>query len=125
MDAQHKRNNLFPPPRVELAYPHILAIYPITNHRVVRCDKREKLSQIANSKLSIRVHKKGQFLRRSSKTTDQSSTISLVDGVRDQTNMPVFFAHGSNNGCCLVHTAVVDHNHLEILHPCRECTQDI
>src|SRR5438876_3380790 len=84
LNTKDEADQLFPAPGIELPHPGVLAIDTVAQHRTILFNEREKPGQIANIKLSIRVHKESQFFSDRLKTRYQGRAISLVPMVIDK-----------------------------------------
>src|SRR6266700_4991219 len=120
MPTQDKSDHLLPAPGIEFAHPGILTVDTIADDRIVLIDERQERFQITNVELPIRVHKKGEFFVGSTKATDQSSSVALIDFMCDETNAGISRSNRGDNGPGLIRTAIVEHNDLEVLHPATE-----
>src|SRR5258706_12495968 len=115
--AKYQAHQHFPPPGIEFAQPCILAVYAITQYRVIFINERKETLQVGNVKLSIGVHKKGQIFGDHLKTTHQGSAVALIVGVIDKTHARVCDSNLFNNATCAISTAVINDNNLEIFQP--------
>src|SRR5258708_454250 len=120
-EPECEANQHLPTERVQLAYPCILSVDAVAKHCIIFLDEREKALQVTNVKLSIGVHKKGEFLCNNFKATHQSRSIALIHFVIDNTYMCIYNSNLFNDFARSILTAIVHYNYLEILCPLRNC----
>src|SRR5258708_8531667 len=84
--AKYQAHQHFPPPGIEFAQPCILAVYAITQYRVILINERKETLQVGNVKLSIGAHKKGQIFGDRLKTAHQCSAVPLLADVINKTH---------------------------------------
>ncbi len=78
MNTQHQAHQEIPAPGIALAKQGVLPSQTIAQHSIVTIDQGEESFQVANIKLTIAVHKKGQFTLGGLKTGTQGRAIALI-----------------------------------------------
>src|SRR5216684_2434025 len=121
MQPKDETHQHLPPPGVQFTYPGILTVNTIAEYRVICIDERKESFQIVYIELAIRVHKKDQVFTDCLKPTHQGGSISPVLRVINDAQMWVLCSDLFKNSSGMIFTAVVDDNHLEILHPGSKC----